>query len=125
MDLQRFAQVTTSAGSGRVRRRRGSGRPPATVVCPLRRPAARVRRPAKSARPCRPAPAGSPAPPPPIPERTVKYVIQPGDTLHRIAGRFGTSARLLAALNGLHKPALLTPGGSLLVPEEEDGGTRP
>jgi LysM repeat protein len=48
-------------------------------------------------------------------------VVQPGDTLHRIARRFSTTPALLAALNELHKPALLVPGEILLVPDGNPG----
>ncbi|MDI6871481.1 MAG: LysM domain-containing protein, partial [Bacillota bacterium] len=79
--------------------------------------AARTRRPPRSASAKSPAAAPSPAPPA-IPALTVKYVVQPGDTLHRIARRFGTTARTLALLNELHKPVLLVPGEIILVPDE-------
>jgi LysM repeat protein len=119
MNLQRFATAGPSAGSGRMRRKRtpgqGQGRP-AAVVCPLRR-SVRPRRPARSALAKRSALAPPPAAPLVAPALTVKYVVQPGDTLHRLAQRFDTTARLLAVLNGLHKPALLVPGATLLVPE--------
>ncbi len=120
-ELQRFGNAGPSAGSGRVRRKRnaGRGRAATAVVCPLRRPATRTRRSARNA-PVKPsAAAREPVPRPATPAPTAKYVVQPGDTLHRIALRFGTTARLLADLNELHKPALLVPGEILLVPDGE------
>lgn len=118
MDLQRFATAGPSSGSGRVRRKRSqsSGRA-ASVVCPLRKNP-RARHSSRPAPAKHSTPAPRPAPPLVPPSQTVKYVIQPGDTLHRLAQRFDTTARLLAALNGLHKPALLQPGATILVPEK-------
>lgn len=51
------------------------------------------------------------------PRHTAKYVVQPGDTLHKVARRFSTTALALATLNGLHKPTLLLPGDILIVPD--------
>ncbi|HHW13838.1 MAG TPA: LysM peptidoglycan-binding domain-containing protein [Firmicutes bacterium] len=120
IDLQRFATAGPSTGSGRVKRKRSAGRSkePTAVVYPLR-PAARQRRNQTRNRPARPllAPRPPALPPQDLPVLTTKYVVQAGDTLHRIARRFGTSARLLATLNHLHKPALLVPGEVVLVPE--------
>lgn len=120
IDLQRFATAGPSTGSGRVKRKRSAGRTKerAAVVYPLR-PAVRQRRSPARAKSARPAAAPRPPAPPPqdFPASTTKYVVQNGDTLHRIARRFGTTARLLAALNQLHKPALLVPGEVVLVPE--------
>ncbi len=123
-ELQRFATAGPNPGSGRVRRRRnaGRGRGPAAVICPLRRPARAGRRLARQAASAKaPAVAPKPTPPPVTPALTAKYVVQPGDTLHRIAHRFGTTARLLAELNELHKPVLLVPGEILLVPDGNPG----
>lgn len=118
MDLQRFATAGPSAGSGKARRRRNQGhnRAAAAVVRPLRR-TPRARRPARAAPAKAAGVATAPAPAAIIPASTVKYVVQPGDTLHRIALRFSTTARLLAVLNELHKPVLLVPGEVILVPE--------
>lgn len=117
MDLQRFATAGPSAGSGRVRRRRNSGRPAAAVVYPLRRTAGRSRRGGRNPQKRVPAAVRPPAAPPSAAALTVKYVVQPGDTLHRLAERFATTSGFLAALNGLHKPSLLVPGEIILVPE--------
>lgn len=118
LDLQRFATVGPSAGSGRARRKRShsTDRRPAAVVCPLRRAPARPRRAARGVQPKAKPPAAD-APPLLLPTHTAKYVVQPGDTLHRIARRFQTTARLLATLNELHKPTLLVTGEILFVPD--------
>ncbi|MGE5509131.1 MAG: LysM peptidoglycan-binding domain-containing protein [Chitinophagales bacterium] len=120
LDLQRFATAGPSAGSGRVRRKRSqsASRQPAAVVCPLRRAPSRPRRSGRAAQ-AKVKPPPAPAPTLLLPARTAKYVVQPGDTLHRIARRFHTTARLLATLNELHKPTLLVTGEILFVP---DGG---
>ncbi|MEP7287284.1 MAG: LysM peptidoglycan-binding domain-containing protein [Chloroflexota bacterium] len=55
-----------------------------------------------------------------IPGGTVgTYVVQPGDTLARIAARFGTNYIYLAQLNGIANPSLIFAGQVLNVP----GGT--
>ncbi|MGE5507969.1 MAG: LysM peptidoglycan-binding domain-containing protein [Chitinophagales bacterium] len=127
LDLQRFA-ADASANSGHTRRKRASSAAgAAATVYPLRRARAKAasRRPASRRRavPGRPATVAPSVLTPP-PARTAKYVVQPGDTLHRISNRFGTTARLLAALNGLHKPALLVPGEVILVPDPPPPGER-
>ena len=48
---------------------------------------------------------------------TFVYVIQEGDTLPRLAQRFGTTVRVLTELNGLHDPRQLLPGARLLIPQ--------
>jgi murein DD-endopeptidase MepM/ murein hydrolase activator NlpD len=45
------------------------------------------------------------------------YVIQPGDTLQRIALRYGTTARALAQLNGISNPNLLSAGEPVAIPQ--------
>jgi LysM repeat protein len=48
------------------------------------------------------------------------YTVQPGDTLDRIARRFGVSTRELAAANGIADPGRIFAGASLVLP----GGSR-
>jgi LysM repeat protein len=45
-----------------------------------------------------------------------EYVVQQGDTLMRIAQRFGMSPDVLAGANGITNPALIYPGQRLVVP---------
>jgi len=44
------------------------------------------------------------------------YIVQPGDTLQRIALRYGTTLRALQQLNDLPNPNLLTPGFAIAIP---------
>lgn len=44
------------------------------------------------------------------------YVVQPGDTLSRIAFRYGTTVRALEDLNGIPNPNLIMAGQALAVP---------
>ena len=61
------------------------------------------------------APASTSAPGPIAPTNIISYTIQPGDTLARIASRYGTSLRALAQLNGLPNPNLLDEGQGIAV----------
>lgn len=124
LDLQRFA-ADASTSSGHSRRKRAGATARATaVVYPLRRARAKAGTRKSGSRPRTVSGRAATVPPSVFtpPERTAKYVVQTGDTLHRISSRFGTSARLLAALNGLHKPALLVPGEVILVPDSPHSG---
>lgn len=44
------------------------------------------------------------------------YTVRPGDTLYSIAHRYGTTVEVLAQLNGLADPNVLTVGQELLLP---------
>jgi len=44
------------------------------------------------------------------------YVVQPGDTLYRIALRYGTTPRAILQLNGISNPNLIEPGQALAIP---------
>jgi LysM repeat protein len=44
------------------------------------------------------------------------YVVQPGDTLFRIAARFNTTVGAMAQLNGIVNPSLIRVGQQLIVP---------
>lgn len=44
------------------------------------------------------------------------YVVQPGDTLYRIALRFGVSVAALQQVNGISNPSLIFVGQVLLIP---------
>jgi murein DD-endopeptidase MepM/ murein hydrolase activator NlpD len=48
------------------------------------------------------------------------YTVQPGDTLFRIATRFGTNHVTLANTNNLTNPNLIYPGQVLLIPSADD-----
>jgi murein DD-endopeptidase MepM/ murein hydrolase activator NlpD len=45
------------------------------------------------------------------------YVVQPGDSLQRIALRFGTTPQALEELNGITSAKLISPGQALAIPE--------
>jgi len=59
-----------------------------------------------------PAPAPTPVPPP----VTTTYVVQPGDTLFRIAVRFNVSINQLAQANGISDPNRVFVGQVLVIP---------
>ncbi len=59
-----------------------------------------------------PAAAQEPTPEPPV------YVVQPGDTLFRIAERFGTTVEAIVAANDLADPSLIHVGQRLIIPTE-------
>lgn len=61
-------------------------------------------------------PAAAEMPPSATPMRTVKYEVQPGDTLVDIAARFGTTAEVVAQINGLEDPRVILYGTTLNVP---------
>ncbi|QPC83195.1 LysM peptidoglycan-binding domain-containing protein [Phototrophicus methaneseepsis] len=44
------------------------------------------------------------------------YTVQPGDTLSRIAARFGTTWSAIAAANNIANPNLIYPGQQLIIP---------
>jgi LysM repeat protein len=70
------------------------------------------------------APPAPPAPPPapPPPTGTTSYTVQPGDTLYRIALRFGTTAQAIAQLNNITNINLIYVGQVLRIP---GGGSAP
>ncbi|MBI5303408.1 MAG: LysM peptidoglycan-binding domain-containing M23 family metallopeptidase [Chloroflexi bacterium] len=49
---------------------------------------------------------------------TISYTVQPGDTLARIASRYGTGLRALAELNGIPNPNLLAEGQGIAIPSD-------
>ncbi len=63
-------------------------------------------------------PAGYTSPlPPALPSRTPRiYVVQSGDTLGKIAEKFGVGTDELAAINNIQNPDVLTPGMQLIIP---------
>ncbi|MDX2138373.1 MAG: LysM peptidoglycan-binding domain-containing protein [Chloroflexota bacterium] len=50
------------------------------------------------------------------PAATVSYTVRPGDTLFRIATRFGTTVRAIAAANGITNTSLIYVGQVLQIP---------
>ncbi len=62
-------------------------------------------------------PLPSSTPTVPLPPSPIRYTVQRGDTLHRIAIRFGTTIGELLRLNNLSNPNLIYVGQSLLVPD--------
>lgn len=54
--------------------------------------------------------------PTPAPQDELIYIVRPGDTLFRIAGRFGTTYRRLAEANGITNPAIIYVGQRLRIP---------
>jgi spore germination protein len=60
-----------------------------------------------------PTPSPSPTP---EPMPTITYTVQPGDTLYKIAQKFGTSVNTLSKLNNIQDPDLIYPGQTLLIP---------
>ncbi len=66
--------------------------------------------------PAPPPPAPTPPPSPPPPGGQTTYVVQRGDTLSRIASRFGTTVALLAQINNIPNPNLIYVGQVLVIP---------
>jgi LysM repeat protein len=71
-----------------------------------------------------PTPFFSPLPPPtPVapaptaaPPAQVTHVVQPGETLFRIALRYGTTVEAIARANNLINPDFIVPGQRLVIP---------
>jgi LysM repeat protein len=51
-----------------------------------------------------------------------KYVVQPGDSLAKIARLFGTNYLVLAAANDLESPYIINVGQELIIPDAGEGG---
>jgi LysM repeat protein len=70
------------------------------------------------------APAPTTVPPPTTAATTVapatqpagRYVVEPGDTLSLIAGRFGVTVDALSQANGITDPNSIRPGQELIIP---------
>lgn len=65
-----------------------------------------------------------PTTPPPPSGNTISYVVQPGDTLGKLAIRYGTTIQAIMAANGLSNPNLIYVGQVLQIPVGS-GGTPP
>lgn len=55
------------------------------------------------------------SPPPPPPGQHI-HIVQPGETLYRIARYYGTTVQAIAALNGIFNPNLIYVGQRLVIP---------
>ncbi|MCR6544671.1 LysM peptidoglycan-binding domain-containing protein [Dehalobacterium formicoaceticum] len=53
------------------------------------------------------------------PNGTYTYTVQRGDTLYKIAQRFGTTVATLAALNYIANPNVISPGQVLILPQAD------
>lgn len=73
-----------------------------------------------------PGPTPTPQPPPstPVPPSNQTYVVQPGDTLSKIARQFGTTVQALVQANNIVNPNLIYVGQVLVIPGS-GGGTAP
>ncbi len=58
----------------------------------------------------------TPPPPPTDPSSGTTYIVQLGDTMFRIALRFGVSVQAIAQANGLSNPNLIFVGQTLIIP---------
>jgi len=68
-----------------------------------------------------PCPMPCPVPtPPPAPAPKV-YVVKKGDTVYKIAKRFGTTMEAIILANNLRNPDLIYPGQILLIPGASTG----
>ena len=68
-----------------------------------------------------PAPTTSTTEPP----AQVRYTVERGDTLIKIADRFGVDLNRLAAANNIADPTLIFPGDSLIIPPPPDPDAGP
>lgn len=65
-------------------------------------------------------PTGSSTPP----TSTSRYTVQPGDTLYRIAARYGTTVTAIATANNITNPNLIRVGQVLVIPAGSSGATQ-
>jgi LysM repeat protein len=67
-----------------------------------------------------PAPTASATPvpeaPPSAPTQPGTYIVQPGDTLFKIAVRYGLTVQQLAAANNIYNPSFIYTGQTLVIP---------
>ena len=90
---------------------RGAGRP---APQPVRRAAlepSETKEPARTATPSAPQVASNREQP-----RDTVHVVRKGESLHRIAQKYGTSVKVLAAANNLRRPELIHAGQRLVIP---------
>ncbi len=90
---------------------RGAGRP---APQPVRRAAlepSETKEPARAATPSAPQVASDQEQP-----RDTVHVVRKGESLHRIAQKYGASVKVLAAANNLRRPELIRAGQRLVIP---------
>lgn len=49
----------------------------------------------------------------------IKHIVKPGDTLSRIAKKYGTSVSALVSLNHIKNPSLIIDGQVIQIPTKE------
>ncbi len=70
--------------------------------------------------------SGDQVPPPaPTPQPAIFYRIRPGDTLSGIAARFGTTAAVLAQMNGIANPNRIYAGQVIRIPAGSSNPVQP
>ena len=57
----------------------------------------------------------------PPPTSTTRHTVQPGETLYRIAARYGTTVTAIAAANNIADPNVIRPGQVLVIPSGSSG----
>lgn len=67
----------------------------------------------------------APQPTPAPPAKTVTHVVQPGETLFRIAVRYGTTVEAIVRANQLVNPDFIVPGQRLVIPTGSATGGAP
>jgi LysM repeat protein len=64
-------------------------------------------------------------PPPPPPTGNITYVVQPGDTLSKIARQYGTTVQAIVQANNIPNPNLIYVGQVLVIPGATGGVPTP
>lgn len=60
----------------------------------------------------------------PPPTSTSRHTVQPGETLYRIAARYGTTVTAIATANNITNPNLIRPGQVLVIPSGSSGAAQ-
>ena len=56
-------------------------------------------------------------PPPPAPTGPIQYTVQPGDSLTRIAAKYGVTVDAISRANNISDPNLIQIGQKLIIPK--------
>ncbi len=56
-------------------------------------------------------------PPPPVPTGPIQYTVQPGDSLTRIAAKYGVTVDAISRANNISDPNLIQVGQKLIIPK--------